>query len=175
MLPKLWQFSRRGNIYQARAISLLLVPKNFFWSLHAHVEQCVHSRRETVALRNLAITSNNVCGYHKQTKRPNCWTFVPGSLLLYFSFFYFYFNFSFTLGNVHIFVGGRESHRFLQRSTVRPYCCTHLWCLPLCTWEVRIGRHLSSAWETFGGGGISEEDSYSKSSSVLQQMIEYWL
>ncbi len=40
----------------------------------------------------------------------------------------------------------------LQESTASPRCSAHLWCLPPCTWEVRIGRHLSSAWETFGAG-----------------------
>lgn len=40
-----WQFSRRGNVFQTRPFSFLVVPKRLDTGLLAHMESSVHNRR----------------------------------------------------------------------------------------------------------------------------------
>lgn len=65
VLPKLWQFTRGGNIHQAWAISLVLSPKDSDTGRHTH--EAVSPERN----RQLQLPQATFCGWNRQTNSLN--------------------------------------------------------------------------------------------------------
>lgn len=193
-LSKLRQCSRGGNVFQNQSCLSSCGAKHLFVLLSlpppTHPERVAglltttssHEKcpqRERVALRKLAITSNNVRGFkakYNQLQKDNT---AASLTLLFFCFkHHFFLVMRQRLKMILCLLWVAKTPTGLPPRAPQPPCAVKHTCNvshSVCVWGRRLDTTLSvvSVGRKFGRGGDSEEDSRWQSLSAWQQMKEY--